>query len=258
MCTQVGGNITSRCMTPQVTDGPALWLPVGDSITDGVGDDVGLGGYPGRVSTYLVSDTLPNFCNFGLIGSNTVGAGTPYAWNFAFSGQTIQKFYPSTWDPSGEADLAGGHDVAPQLAPTDTTRTPTVVTEMLGRNNILSAAAVPIALGYLTLLLKYMLSVAPNVRIGVCQVIPHVADQENGWTTTFNDGLPGVIADVLAAYPLAKIRIINTNTGIVWIRATGPAGDFFDDGHPNANGYTKISALLNDELPTLFGYDLAV
>ncbi len=254
MCTQPGGNITARCMLPQLV-GLQPWLPVGDSITTGVGDGPGTGGYPGRVSNSLVSDSLVNFCNFELVGSNTDSSSVPYAWNFAFAGETIQRFYPSTWDPSGTADLAGGHDVAPQLAPLDVTVTPAVVTVMLGRNNITSAAAVPIALANLQHLLEYIFNVAPSTRIGVCQVIPHVSDVENEWTDTFNDGLPAIVA-VLQGLG-ATIRIVNTNTGIAWVRSSGPGGDFFDNGHPNTSGYDKLATLFEDELPPFFGYDLA-
>jgi hypothetical protein len=67
---------------------------IGDSITVGIGDELSLGGFRGRIQTWMMNDTrkyLPGPMFFG----STSGAANSFAWYHAFSGESLNDFYSS-------------------------------------------------------------------------------------------------------------------------------------------------------------------
>lgn len=233
---------------------------IGDSLTAGVGSLV-FGGYPGRVAISLVQNEIENCANFSMVGEQTEDAESLFGWDNGYAGEQIQAFYPASWDPSG----TGIHDVGPTIDPVDPALVPEFGTVFLGRNNITDAITAAAAPGILAILLGYMTSLRPDMRIAVFQMTPMVPNGDNANQDIFNANLATAVASV--GNP--NIHILNTNSGIPWVRVIGPSGDFVDNGHFNDNGYDKLAAFLHtppgwvrtpgfeyNRLPLIAGYDL--
>ncbi len=214
-------------------------MPLGDSITDGVGSSGSGGGY--RVPLFQTTITNGDLITF--VGRNANGPTTVGGRNFprnheGYSGYTI--------DPGG-----GRSGISPLVNDAINMFHPHIVLLMIGTNDVnisLDLANAPTRLGAL---LDRITTAAPNALLVVARMVPTTNDTTNGRVQTYNNAIPGlvqtrvtagkhiVVVDMYAAFTA------NTNYKTALMN---------DELHPNNAGYMVMAntwyAAISSYLPS--------
>jgi lysophospholipase L1-like esterase len=198
-----GGGASTFSPCPE--SGPCKILPLGDSITDGVGASGG-GGY--RIELFSLALAAGKEITFvgGSVNGPQMVDGQPFPRNHeGHSGWTIQQIDDITPAPALDGDP---HIILLHIGTNDMYQTPSGAPERLGT------------------LLDQILEAAPDSLLVVAKIIPFPG--ASGAVGTFNNAIP----------PLVEARA-NAGKHIILVdQFTGYPTDQLPDGvHPNATGY---------------------
>lgn len=215
--------------------GACAIMPLGDSITDGMGSSGG--GY--RLPLFKLA--LTDSKNITFVGRNINGPAS-----FSFNGQTKQ--FPqghegySGWtiqDGGGRSGIYGKVDGAIQ------TNMPHIVTLMIGTNDVnisLDLTNAPKRLGEL---LDKIIADAPKALIVVAKLVPTTNDTTNGRVRTYNDGIATVVQSRITA---------GKNLKMVDMYAAFTANTSYktalmnDELHPKDAGYSVMAQTWYDAI----------
>jgi lysophospholipase L1-like esterase len=201
-------------------------MPLGDSITDGVGSPSPGGGY--RVPLFQTTVNGAELITF--VGRNANGpttvAGKTFPRNHeGYSGYTI--------DPGG-----GRQGISPLVDAALSQFHPHIVLLMIGTNDVnisLDLANAPTRLGAL---FDRITSDAPNALLVVAKLVPTTNDTTNGRVRTYNDAIPGLVQTRAAAGK--HIVMVDMYTAFT-SNASYKTALMSDELHPNNAGYSVMA-----------------
>jgi hypothetical protein len=209
---------------PCPTDGTACKvMPLGDSITYGVGDE-GNGGYRGPLfAAAIAAQRQITFTGSLSNGPSTVSGQTFPKKNEGHSGWGIVQVNPNS----------GGQGGLVKVIPTpgfssSSGGTPNIVLLHIGTNDSGSLTATQM-ISDLRELLDKVISNAPNASILVAQIIP-LGYGTNDVIKAYNQAIPGVVQERAAAGK--HIALVDMYTGFNAATMLGA-----DKIHPNTAGY---------------------
>jgi GDSL-like Lipase/Acylhydrolase family len=228
----MGGGAGSSGFEPCPTDGnPCVILPLGDSITDGVGS-TDLSGYRSPLFKLIVQANQ----KATFVGSRSSGpeqvSGKPFPKSHeGHPGWTIDSGYVSFGDGIST------------LVPLPAFKTiPHIVLLMIGTNDVSASKGTDMIATRLDTLLDKIVQAAPKSLVVVAQLTPI------GWNpaaaTSYNAKIPGIVqariskGQHLAVVDMSKMPTANLNS---------------DSLHPNDTGYAFMAgvwyAAIKDQLP---------
>ncbi|MGJ5894003.1 hypothetical protein DF268_07170 [Streptomyces sp. V2] len=186
---------------------PVRLMPMGDSITWGVGSSTG-NGYRASLYNKLAADGHPvDFVGTGRAGSMSDPD------NEGHSGYLI-------------------HQIA-ELADAALTRyRPNVVTLMIGTNDLDRSYQVSTATARLKSLVDRITAAAPDATVLVASLVVSTSGSEEQYRAAYNQAVPRIVNEAQAA---------GRHVGYVDMSALTPA-DLADALHPNDAGYEKMAA----------------
>ena len=193
---------------------PVKIMPMGDSITNGVG---ATGGYRLELKDLMV----PEGHSFDYVGAISTGP---------FEIEDRQHEGRNGWKIDETAAIAHAQV---------TTYRPDVVMLMIGTNDITTDTALGTAPDRLGSLLDTIFAAAPNASVVVGSIPPLANAADEAEAQTYNAALPDVVQARVTAGKKAYF---------VDVHAALTVGDLVDGVHPNADGYLKIARAW---LPTL-------
>jgi len=205
-------------------------MPLGDSITDGVGSSSPGGGY--RVELFREAITAMKQLTF--VGRNANGPNT-----LTIGGQS--RSFPRNHEGySGYTiDPGGGRDgISPLVDGAITMFKPHIILLMIGTNDVnlsLDLTQAPTRLGTL---LDQLIADAPNTLIVVAKLTPTTNDTTNGRVRTYNDAIPALVKTRADA---------GKHVGLVDMYAAFTANSSYktalmnDELHPNDAGYVLMA-----------------
>ena len=224
-----GGSSGGGAFNPCPGAGTAcIIMPLGDSITDGVGSSSPGGGY--RVP--LFQTTVNNGQLITFVGRNANGpttvAGRTFPRNHeGYSGYTI--------DPGG-----GRQGISPLVDGAINSFHPHIVLLMIGTNDVnisLDLANAPTRLGAL---LDRITTDAPNALLVVAQLVPTTNDTTNGRVRTYNNAIPGLVQSRAAAGK----HIVGVDMYAAFTANTSyKTALMADELHPNNAGYSVMAQI---------------
>ncbi|HVT10055.1 MAG TPA: SGNH/GDSL hydrolase family protein, partial [Polyangia bacterium] len=223
------------------TGGACVVMPLGDSITDGVGSSAPGGGYrlqlfhdavqAHKALTFVGSATDPN-------GPTTLD-GKPFPRNHeGHPGYTIDDSASTSGiSPLVDASIAANH--------------PQIILLMIGTNDVnrnIDVANAPARLGAL---LDRMIKDAPNTLLVVAKITPTMDDGANAAVQTYNDAITGIVQSrATNGKHVAVVDMYAAMTARADYRTT-LMSDFL---HPNDAGYVVMGdvwyAAIQRYLPT--------
>ncbi len=195
--------------SPCPESGPCKILPLGDSITDGVGLNGG-GGYRIELFSLALADGKEITFVGGSMNGPQMVDGQPFPRSHeGHSGWTIQQIDGITPAPALDGDP---HIILLHIGTNDMYQTPSGAPERLGT------------------LLDQILEAAPDSLLVVAKIIPFPG--ASGAVNTFNNAIP----------PLVEARA-NAGKHIILVdQFTGYPTDQLPDGvHPNGTGYAWMA-----------------
>ena len=213
----------SLCFSSPVSAATKI-MPLGDSITDGVGYPNG-GGYRVRLWDLLLSDRI----DADFVGSASNGPTPLVDRNHeGHSGWRIDQL---------------DSNIVNWLNNTQ----PQVVLLHIGTNDIGQNFDVPNAPARLSALIDKITATAPNAFVVVAKIIPTTNAANNVKFTTFNNAIPGIVSSKVAAGK--KVSMVDMNSVVL-------LSDLNDGLHPNVVGYGKMADVWHTEVKRLvYGYD---
>jgi len=207
-----GGGGSSGDFQPCPTDGSVCKiLPLGDSITDGIGTGVRGGGYRVHLFELAVGDGK----NITFVGGSSNGpsgdvAGMTFPTNHeGHSGWTIEQIDGITPDPALGPEP---HIVLLHIGTNDMYQTPAGAPDRLGE------------------LIDQILETLPDSLLVVSNIIPFPGG--SGPTGTYNDAVPGVVQERIDAG--AHILFAEQFEDF-------PESELSDGVHPNNDGYDRMA-----------------
>ena len=211
---------------PCPATGNCLIMPLGDSITFGVGSSGSGGGY--RVP--LFQTTITNMDTITFVGRQTNGpttvAGRPFPRSHeGYSGYTI--------DPGG-----GRSGISPLVDDAISMAHPHIVLLMIGTNDVniqLDLANAPTRLGNL---LDRIITDAPNALLVVARITPTQTAATNTRAQTYNNAIPGLVQTRVAA---GKHIVMVDMYAAFTANANYMTALMSDDLHPNDAGYMVMA-----------------
>lgn len=194
---------------PCPASGACKILPLGDSITDGIGFS---GGYRVSLFSRALADNKTITFVGGSMNGPTMVSGSPFPRaHEGHSGWTISQIDGIVPDPA--------------LNPT-----PHIVLLHIGTNDMASMGAqAPTRLG--TLIDQIVMDL-PDALLVVAKIIPFPGASNQ--VTTFNSAIPGVIQQRASAGK--HIIMVDQFTGF-------PTNELGDGVHPNQAGYTRMAGV---------------
>lgn len=176
----------AEVFTPCPTDTACKIMPLGDSITDGVGMPGG-GGY--RIELFRQSGADRKAITF--VGSLTNGPATVDGRSFpqhheGHSGYTID-------------DAQGRAGIYPLVQQALSTHQPHIVLLMIGTNDVSIQADLANAPNRLGRLLDRITSTSPNLLVVVAKIVPSQGDSLNNNIQSYNAGVAQVVNQRIAA-----------------------------------------------------------
>ncbi len=181
-------------------------MPLGDSITWGVGSSTG-NGYRAPLRDRLVSDGHP----LDFVG--TVRSG-------------------SMSDPDNEGHPGYRIDEIAALADASLTRyRPNVVTLHIGTNDLQGASEVDSAIGRLRSLVGRITADVPDATVLVASLVVSTSSSEERFRGTYNQATRRIVSDAQAAGKHVAFVDMSALT----------AADLADPLHPNDSGYQKMA-----------------
>lgn len=214
-----GGGDTGFAPCP--TDGPCVILPLGDSITDGLGVPGG-GSYRIELFSLATADGKDITYVGGSMNGPSMVDGKPFPQaHEGHSGWTIQQIDDITPDPSlGDSP----HIVLLHIGTNDMYQTPAGAPDRLGA------------------LIDQILETLPDSLLVVSNIIPFPGG--SGPTGTYNAAVPGVVEERASAGK--HILFVDQFEGF-------PESELADGVHPNEAGYARMAgkwyAVIKDYLP---------
>jgi lysophospholipase L1-like esterase len=212
---------------PCPASGNCIIMPLGDSITDGVGSSGSGGGY--RVPLFQTAVTNMDLITF--VGRNVNGPTTPVA------GKTFPRNHEGysgyTIDPGG-----GRSGISPLVDAAISMFHPHIVTLMIGTNDVnisLDLTNAPTRLGNL---LDRITTDAPNALVVIAQLTPTTNDTTNGRVRTYNNAIPGLVATRVAA---GKHIVVVDMYGAFTANSSYKTALMNDELHPNDAGYVVMA-----------------
>ncbi|XXT17942.1 GDSL-type esterase/lipase family protein [Sorangium sp. So ce429] len=202
----------SSAFSPCPTNGdPCKILPLGDSITDGVGVSGG-GGY--RIELFRKARAAGQSITFtgSLMNGPATVDGVPFPRKHeGHSGWKINQ-------------IAG-------LVPTPSTQeTPHIVLLMAGTNDVAQGDNLATAPQRLGSLLDKIFAAAPDAFVVVAKLVP--LSFNNTAVVAYNNALPPVVQARASAGK--HVVLVDMHTGF-------PTSELADGVHPNAAGYTRMA-----------------
>lgn len=202
---------------PCPNDEPCKILPLGDSITEGIGSDIGMGGgyraplfglavEGGKDITFLGRRTGQ--------GPSTVN-GEPFPKNHeGYSGHTIEQLMGEMdgWPFDGEP-----HIILLHIGTNDVFRQPDGIPQRLGQ------------------ILDQLIERNPQALIAISTIIP----LDFGSVDTYNQAIPGVVQERIDAG--AHLLLVDQFTGF-------PTSELGDGVHPNEAGYARMAQVWYDAI----------
>jgi lysophospholipase L1-like esterase len=197
-----------RTYSPCPRDEPCRILPLGDSITYGVG-------YTGGYRVELFRESLAGGTSITFVGSQRNGPEI-----------VDEVSFPQRHEGHGGFRIDQLMPLIPEPALHDS---PHIVLLMVGTNDIgqdYDLADAPQRLGEL---LDALSEAAPSALIVVANITPLASDSQA--VVRFNDALPEVIEARASAG--RHVRLVDMFTGF-------PASELDDNVHPNVRGYKRL------------------
>jgi lysophospholipase L1-like esterase len=212
---------------PCPTNGSACKImPLGDSITDGVGSPQG-GGY--RIELFRLSVSDKKAITF--VGSSANGPSTVDGRAFPRSHEGHSGFTIDT--------ISGRSGIYPLVQQALTTHQPHIVLLMIGTNDVGVGADLANAPNRLGLLLDRITNTSPNALLVVSKIIPSTDDGMNNNIRSYNNGVEQVVNQRISAgkhlilIDLYKRFTDHSNYKSDWMA---------DNLHPNPNGYSAMAS----------------
>jgi lysophospholipase L1-like esterase len=205
---------------------PCAIMPLGDSITDGVGSSGAGGGY--RVRLFHLANQNGRAITF--VGSETNGPSTVDGKPFprrheGHSGFTID-------------DNSQRSGISPLVAAAMTQYKPHIITLMIGTNDVglsLDLSNAPTRLGNL---IDSILAADPAVLLVVAQIVPAKDASMNARVRAYNAGIPGLVATRAAAGK----HVVSIDMYGAFTSNSHYMNDYMDDDlHPNDAGYVVMA-----------------
>lgn len=221
-----GGSAGGGAYEPCPTDGSACRImPLGDSITDGVGSDIGGGYRPELFHLALTDSRQLTFVGSGQNGPATVDDVNFPRYHEGHSGWTID-------------DGGGRSGLYPKIAEWFALNPPHIVTLQIGTNDVhieLDLEAAPERLG---LLLDRIIENAPEALIVVAQIVPTTDDAINTRVQAFNAAIPALVAERAAA----GAHIVSVDMYGAFTSNGNYKSELMDDTlHPKDAGYVVMA-----------------
>ncbi|MER6077901.1 ricin-type beta-trefoil lectin domain protein [Streptomyces sp. NPDC001833] len=188
------------------SDTPLRVMPLGDSITWGVGSSTG-NGYRGPLWNQLAADGHPlDFVGTGRNGSMS--------------------------DPDNEGHSGYRIDQIAALADASLTRyRPNVVTLHIGTNDLNGSYQVSTATDRLRSLVDQVTAAAPDATVLVASLVVSTSGSEEQYRAAYNQAIPQIVRDEQAAGKhVAYVDMSSLTTA-----------DLADTLHPNDSGYQKMA-----------------
>jgi lysophospholipase L1-like esterase len=211
---------------PCPATGACLIMPLGDSITDGVGSTSPGGGY--RVPLFQTAVTAGR--NIRFVGRNlngpTMVGGRDFPRNHeGYSGYTI--------DPGG-----GRQGISPLVTAALTMFRPHIVLLMIGTNDVNISLDLANAPTRLRSLLERITTEAPNALLVVAQLVPTTNDGINGRVMTYNNAIPNLVQQLANA---GKHVVMVNMYGAFTANSSYKTALMADTLHPNNAGYAVMA-----------------
>ncbi len=231
---------------PCPATGNCIIMPLGDSITYGVGSSGAGGGY--RVPLFrltLMNDQLITFVGHGMASDPDAPNGpttvddVPFPRNHeGYSGYTI--------------DTGGGRTgISTIIAAAFTANTPHIVLLMIGTNDVNISLDLATAPTRLANLIDRILAYIPNGLLVVARITPTRTDATNARVQTYNNAIPGLVQTRVAA---GKHIVVVDMYAALTANGSYKTALLNDDLHPNDAGYKVMAdtwyAAIRNHLPS--------
>ncbi|MFF5958239.1 ricin-type beta-trefoil lectin domain protein [Streptomyces luteogriseus] len=206
VATALGGTAAGVAPASAASDTPLRVMPLGDSITWGVGSGTG-NGYRGPLWNRLAAEGHP----LDFVG--TVRNG-------------------SMSDPDNEGHSGYRVNEIAALADASLTRyRPNVVTLHIGTNDLTGASGADAPVAALRSLVNQITADVPDATVLVASLVVSTNSWEERWRGTYNQGVRHIVSDAQAAGKHVAFVDMSTLT----------AADLADPLHPNDSGYQKMA-----------------
>lgn len=201
-------------------------MPLGDSITEGVGSSGG--GY--RVELFRLAITNSKRITF--VGRNSNGpatvAGQPFPKNHeGYGGYTIDT-----------ASAAGRMGISPLVDAGISAGNPHIILLMIGTNDVNNTIDLPNAPTRLGALLDKMTADAPDALVVVAKLTPTADAATDVRVVTYNDALPALVTARVAA---GKHILLVDMHAVVAANPNYKTALMHDGLHPNDAGYVLMA-----------------
>ncbi|MFH9887443.1 ricin-type beta-trefoil lectin domain protein [Streptomyces luteogriseus] len=206
VATALGGTAAGVAPASAASDTPLRVMPLGDSITWGVGSSTG-SGYRGPLWNGLAADGHP----LDFVG--TVRSG-------------------SMSDPDNEGHPGYRINEIAALADASLTRyRPNVVTLHIGTNDLTGASGTDAPIAALRSLVNQITADVPDATVLVASLVVSTNSWEERWRGTYNQAVRNIVSDAQAA-----------GKHVAFVDMSGlTAADLADALHPNDSGYQKMA-----------------
>ncbi|MFH9709236.1 ricin-type beta-trefoil lectin domain protein [Streptomyces luteogriseus] len=206
VATALGGTAAGVAPASAASDTPLRVMPLGDSITWGVGSSTG-SGYRGPLWNGLAADGHP----LDFVG--TVRNG-------------------SMSDPDNEGHPGYRINEIAALADASLTRyRPNVVTLHIGTNDLTGASGTDAPIAALRSLVNQITADVPDATVLVASLVVSTNSWEERWRGTYNQAVRDIVSDAQAA-----------GKHVAFVDMSGlTAADLADALHPNDSGYQKMA-----------------
>jgi lysophospholipase L1-like esterase len=230
-----GGTDATAAYDPCPARGTAcVIMPLGDSITYGVGSSTG-GSYRAPLfQTTLTANQLITFVGRNLNGPTTVGGKTFPRNNEGYSGYTIDN---DTTD--------GRNGISPLVDAAISMFHPHIVLLLIGTNDVHLSYDLANAPARLGALLDRITTDAPNALLVVAQIIPSTTDAINVDVQTYNAAIPGLVQTRVAAGK--HIAVVDMYAAFT-ANASYKTALMYDYLHPNDAGYMVMEQVWYDAI----------
>ncbi|MDF3069882.1 MAG: hypothetical protein K0R38_5483 [Polyangiaceae bacterium] len=201
-------------------------MPLGDSITDGVGSSADKPSYRYELFRLaLMAQKKLTFVGSGANGPQMV-EGTPFPRNHeGHSGWTID-------------DGGGRSGLYPKIENWLKATSPHIVTLMIGTNDVDLELDLPNAPKRLGLLIDRINGVMPNALVVVAEIVPTTSDAKNTRIMAYNDAIPALVK----ARADAGKHVTTVDMYGAFTKNANYKTAYMNDGlHPNDAGYVAMA-----------------
>ncbi|RYZ08368.1 MAG: endoglucanase [Myxococcales bacterium] len=222
-----GGMGGAAAYNPCPTNGdPCKLMPLGDSITDGVGSSADKPSYRYELFRLaLMAQKKLTFVGSGQNGPQMVD-GSPFPRNHeGHSGWTID-------------DGGGREGLYPKIEGWLNATSPHIVTLMIGTNDVNIELDLPNASKRLGLLIDRITATVPNALVVVAKIVPTTNDGKNQRVMAYNDAIPALVK---ARADVGKHVTSVDMYGAFTKNASYKSEYMNDELHPKDAGYTVMA-----------------